>query len=209
MRRPGGDASSPRSRRAVRPGCFACYAFLSDDRRRPATFLRRCRRGTATEHSSDLDNIDIISLSGPLRGDRALEQLLAPSVIQAPDTKLCLNAHTVESIDVVAATATRMRIARHLREHPEGSVTIWLPGQAAAAARLYDILRPLPARVQVAAPPSQAPGHFTLLPATPVVDGEAARLVSEVVLDACLRARIARCRAGFITRRRWSWRTTP
>jgi anti-sigma regulatory factor (Ser/Thr protein kinase) len=143
--------------------------------------------------------MDMVSLSGPLRGDRALEQLLAPSVIQDPETELCLNTHTVESIDVVAATATRMRIDRHLREHPRGSVTIWMPQQAAVATRFYDILNPLPDRVRVDAPAAQPPAHFTLLPATPVADSEDAQLTGEVVLDACLKGRIARRRAGYIT----------
>lgn len=143
--------------------------------------------------------MDMVSLSGPLRGDRALEQLLAPSLIQDPDTELCLNAHVVDSIDVVAATATRMRIERHPREHPQGSVSIWLPQQAAVAARFFDILNPLPGRVHVDAPASQPPAHFTLLPGTPIADSEDAQLAGEVVLDACRRARIARRRAGYIT----------
>jgi anti-sigma regulatory factor (Ser/Thr protein kinase) len=143
--------------------------------------------------------MDMVSLSGPLRGDRALEQLLAPSVIQDPDSELCLNAHAVDSIDVVAATATRMRIERHLREHPRGSVTIWMPQHAAVAARFFDILNPLPERVHVDTPESQPPAHFTLLPATPIADSEDAQLTGEVVLDACLKARIARRRAGYIT----------
>ncbi len=142
--------------------------------------------------------MDIVSLSGPLRGDRALEQLLAPSVIQDPDTELCLNALSVESIDVAAATAARMRIQRHLREHPRGSVTIWMPRHAAVGARLFDILNPLPEQVHVDAPESRPPAHFTLLPATPVADSEDAQLTGEFALDACQRARIANRRAGYI-----------
>jgi anti-sigma regulatory factor (Ser/Thr protein kinase) len=143
--------------------------------------------------------MDMVSLSGALRGDRALEHLLAPSAMQGPTTELCLNAHSVDSIDVVAATATRMRIERHLREHPRGVVTIWMPQHAAVAARYFDVLNPLPERVHVDAPTSQPPAHFTLLPATPIADSEDAQLTGEVVLDACLRARIARRRAGYIT----------
>jgi anti-sigma regulatory factor (Ser/Thr protein kinase) len=143
--------------------------------------------------------MDMVSLSGSLRDERALEQLLAPSVIQGPDTELCVNAHLVESIDVVAATATYMRIQRHLREHPQGSVTIWGPRQSSVAARFFDILSPLPDRVNMDVPQSQAPAQFTLLPATPIADSEDAKLIGEVVLDACLEARISRRRAGYIT----------
>jgi len=144
--------------------------------------------------------MDMVSLSGPLRGDRALEQLLAPSVIQDPDTELCLNAHVVDSIDVVAATATRMRIERHLREHPQGSVSIWLPQQAAVAARFFDILNPLPGRVHVDAPASQPPAHFTLLPGTPIADmrGRTARRRGR---PGCLQEGPDRSSAGWIHHR--------
>lgn len=143
--------------------------------------------------------MDIASLSGPLRGERALEQLLASSVVGEPESELCLNALAVESIDAVAATATRMRIQRHLREHPRGSVTIWAPRRTAVAARFYDILSPLPHRVHMVAPGTQPPAHFTLLPATPIADSEAALLIGSVLLDQCLKARIAPRRAGYIT----------
>jgi anti-sigma regulatory factor (Ser/Thr protein kinase) len=156
---------------------------------------------TPAEESSDTNMpYDMVSLAGPLRGDRALEELLAPSATQGEDAELCLNAHLVDSIDVVGATATRMRIHRHLREHPRGNVAIWLPQDAAVAARFYDMLRPLPDRVDVGeVPKSRAAAHFTLLPATLITDSEDAQLAGEVVLDACINARIARPRAGYIT----------
>jgi ABC-type transporter Mla MlaB component len=145
-------------------------------------------------------DFDILSLSGSLERDRALEALLAPSTMQGDDAELCINARAVNSIDVVTATAMRMRIERHLREYPRGFVSIWLPSQAAIAARFYDILEPLPA--QVAVHPGLAtnpPAHFTLLPATPLKDSEDARLIGEVVLDECLKARVSRRRAGDLT----------
>lgn len=99
----------------------------------------------------------MLSLEGSLRGERALELLLAASVRQARDAELCVNAHMVDSVDVVAATATRMRIERHLREHPQGYVSIWLPQQSSVASRYYDILHPLPDQVGVGEVPSGQP----------------------------------------------------
>lgn len=144
-------------------------------------------------------SIDHVSLAGPLRGESALVDLLAPSAQQPPDCELCINARAVDSIDAVGATATRMRIARHLRQHPDGRVEIWQPSQAAVAARVFDILYPLPERAGMGARPAVAPpAHFTLLPATAIEDSEAAHAIGEVVWDQCLAARISELRAGYI-----------
>jgi anti-sigma regulatory factor (Ser/Thr protein kinase)/ABC-type transporter Mla MlaB component len=152
---------------------------------------------------SQLDEVmanDILSLVGPLTRERALEALLAPSTAEGDDAELCLNAHAVDAIDAAGAAATRMRIERHTREHPAGYVSIWLPRHAAVASRFYDILQPLPENVGVGkVPDASPPPHFTLLPATPTRDSEDALLAGGVVLDACLEARIARRRAGYIT----------
>jgi anti-sigma regulatory factor (Ser/Thr protein kinase) len=146
----------------------------------------------------EIITVDIVSLSGHLQGDRALEQLLAASVAQDPDSELCLNAVAVDAIDVAAATAARMRIERHMRMYPQGTVTMWLPSSAPVAARFYDILSPPRDRLWVERPPGRRPRHFALLPATPVADSESARLTGEVALDACLEARIAPPRARYI-----------
>jgi anti-sigma regulatory factor (Ser/Thr protein kinase) len=144
-------------------------------------------------------SIDLLSLSGALKGERALADLLAPSTMEGDDAELCLNARRVDSIDAVGATATRMRIERHLREHPAGYVQIWQPAQAAVAARLHDILDPLPARVGTGdVADGDAPAHFPLLPATPIADSDRARLIGEVVWDRSREARIARRRAAYI-----------
>jgi anti-sigma regulatory factor (Ser/Thr protein kinase) len=144
-------------------------------------------------------SIDHVSLTGPLRGESALVDLLAPSAQQPPDCELCINARAVDSIDVVGATATRMRTARHLREHPGGRVEIWQPGQGAVAARFYDILHPLPARAGMGErPETEPPTYFTLLPATAIEDSDAAHAIGELVWDQCLAARISELRAGYI-----------
>lgn len=144
-------------------------------------------------------SIDHVSLAGPLRGESALANLLVRSAQQAPDCELCINARAVDSINVVGATATRMRVARHLRQHPRGHVEVWQPGQRAVAARFYDILHPLPARAGMGArPETEPPAHFTLLPATAIEDSDAAHAIGELVWDHCLAARISELRAGYI-----------
>lgn len=140
-----------------------------------------------------------LSFTGTLTGTRALEQLLQPMPVEDPDTEVCLNLLAVESIDVIGAAAARMRIQRHLREHPQGSVTIWPPRRAAVAARFFALLGDFSERVYFESPEAEAPAHSTLLPATEVVDSDRARLVGEVLLDACEDARISGRRAAYVT----------
>lgn len=142
-------------------------------------------------------SFDGVSLHGSLTRDRALVMLLGASTAEGRDAGLLLLARGVDSVDVVAATATRMRIARHLRSHPAGAVEFWLPGDSAVAARYLDLLDPLPDEVALDGDAGHPPAHFTLLPATQVADSEDARLIGEVVYDSCLEARIARTRAGY------------
>jgi anti-sigma regulatory factor (Ser/Thr protein kinase) len=142
---------------------------------------------------------DFLSLHGALRRERALEQLLAADTVLGADAELCINAQGVDYVDVVAATATRMRIARHRRLHPAGRVTIWLPETAGVAVRYRDMLEPLEDRVETMGSSAAAPAHYTLLPATSIDDSEAARLAGEYVFDACRDAHISRRRTGYIT----------
>jgi anti-sigma regulatory factor (Ser/Thr protein kinase) len=143
---------------------------------------------------------EFLSLSGSLTRAHALESLLAASTLDHEDAELCINATMVERVDVVAATATRMRLARHQREHPTGHASIWLPRRSATAARYADMLSPLPDRVDFGQrfPNTPAPTHYTLVPATQIPDSEAAVLAGEYVFDVCRRARISRRRAGYI-----------
>jgi anti-sigma regulatory factor (Ser/Thr protein kinase) len=140
-----------------------------------------------------------LSFTGALTGERALEQLLQPIPVEDPDTELCLNLHAVDRIDVTSAVAARMRIQRHLREHPQGWVTIWPPQRAAVAARFFALLGAFPERVHFALPEADVPGHAALLPATEIVDSDRARLIGEVVLDKCAEAGISERRAAFAT----------
>lgn len=140
-----------------------------------------------------------LSFTGALTGERALEQLLQQTPVEDPDTELCLNMLTVESIDVVAAAAARMRVQRHLREHPQGTVTVWPPRFPGIASRLFALLGEFPERVHFEPPDTAAPAHSILLPATEVVDSDGARLIGEVLLDACEEARISELRATYVT----------
>lgn len=140
-----------------------------------------------------------LSLTGALTGEQALEQLLQPAPVEAPDTELCMNMLTVESIDVIGAAATRMRIQRHLREHPQGSVTIWPPRRAGVAPRLSALLGEFSERIHFEAPDTETPAHSVLLPATEVVDSDRARLIAEWLLDECEKARISERRAAYVT----------
>lgn len=142
---------------------------------------------------------EFLSLSGSLTRAHALESLLAASTLDDEDAELCVNATMVDRVDVVAATATRMRLARHRREHPNGHASIWLPRRARVAARYADMLNPLPDHVDIGQlPQTPAPAHYTLVPATQIPDGEAAMVAGEYVFDVCRRARISRRRAGYI-----------
>lgn len=144
--------------------------------------------------------MEFLSLTGDVTRAHALEGLLTDSVSEEEDSELCVNVGSVEAVDVVTGTATRMRIARHLREHPRGRVTIFPPRRSGVAARFIDLLSPLPDDVVLADPPgTEPPVHYALMPATVVGDPEAVALLGEYAFDVSLRARISRRRASFIS----------
>jgi ABC-type transporter Mla MlaB component len=90
-----------------------------------------------------------LSLSGDLTRENAVEQLLAPSTSADADSELCVHAGSVQRLDTVTAAAVRLRMARHHREHEEGTVTLVLPSEPDLAARLSALLDPLPDRVKL------------------------------------------------------------
>jgi anti-sigma regulatory factor (Ser/Thr protein kinase) len=141
-----------------------------------------------------------LSLSGDLTRDSAVEQLLAPSTSADADSELGLHADAVRRIDAVAAAAIRLRMARHHREHEQGTVTLMLPSESSVAARLAALLDPLPERVTLAGQVNeQSPANYALVPATPVEDSHAAVALGSWTLEACERAGIARRRSAFVT----------
>jgi len=110
-----------------------------------------------------------LSLSGDLTRDSAVEQLLAPSTSADADSELGLHADAVRRIDAVAAAAVRLRMARHHREHEQGTVTLMLPDESSAAVRLAALLDPLPERVDTRGAGQRSSHRRTmpLVPATP------------------------------------------
>jgi hypothetical protein len=140
-----------------------------------------------------------ISLSGELRREQALTSILSEEPPGAPDAELLINTRHIEGHDVAAAAALRMRIARHLREHERGRVTIAPPKDPLLAARLEDVLLPLPDGAVLA--DAETPGpevRYAVLPATQVTDPEAAHLAGETALEFCEALRISDERAGMI-----------
>lgn len=134
-----------------------------------------------------------------VRREDALTSLLAEELDGEPDAELMISAPHVSEVDVVTGAAIRMRIARHLRKHVAGGVTIVPPRDATVAGRLLDLLEPLPGRVVVTAREGAGEGsRFALLPATQIADAQDARLAGEMALDASEGARIADDRAAVI-----------
>lgn len=141
-----------------------------------------------------------LSLSGDLTREHAVEQLLAPSTSADPDSELCVHTGSVRRLDTVTAAAVRLRMARHHREHPQGTVTLVLPNEPELAARLSALMDPLPDRVKLTGQvDQQPPANYSLVPATIVSDSHAAVALGGATLDACERARISRRRTAFVT----------
>jgi len=140
-----------------------------------------------------------LSLSGDLTRDHAVEQVLAPSTSTDANSELCLHLGHVERLDVVTAAAVRLRLARHEREHPQGTVNLVLPSEPGNAARLATLLDPLADRVtltgQVDAEP---PANYALVPATVIEDSHGAVALGGWTLRACESARISAKRSAFI-----------
>ncbi|MGA8363427.1 MAG: hypothetical protein WB709_02785 [Solirubrobacteraceae bacterium] len=148
--------------------------------------------------------MEFLSLTGEVTRARALEAILSQGTSEEQASELCIDAGMVRRVDVVTATATRMRIARHLREHTSGRVTLVTPQDDDVAARFIDLLLPLDdatqERVTLVGSPAdpRPPAHFALVSATVVPDPEAVLTLGEFTFEMCMRARISRRRAGFV-----------
>jgi anti-sigma regulatory factor (Ser/Thr protein kinase) len=91
-------------------------------------------------------------------------------------------------------------MARHHREHEQGTVTLVLPSEPEVAARLSALLDPPPERVTIVGQvDEQPPANYALVPATTVEDSHAAVALGSWTLEACERARISRKRSAFVT----------
>lgn len=140
-----------------------------------------------------------ISVSGSVGGEAALTSFLGSEPTGERDTDLMIHASGVERVDVVTGAAARMRIARHLRKHPDGGVTITPPRASVAAGRLLDLLSPLPEGVMLTAQEdARERPRYALIPATQIKDAEGAHLAGEFALEACEAARVSDERATVI-----------
>jgi hypothetical protein len=140
-----------------------------------------------------------LSLSDELRREHALTSILSEAPVGDPAAELLINTRHIKSHDAVAAAALRMRVARHLREHERGRVTITPPKDPLLASRLEDVLLPLPEGVVLVDPESPGPEvRYAVIPATQVANPEDARLVGETALKFCEALRISDERAGMV-----------
>ena len=140
-----------------------------------------------------------ISVAEDVRRDQALTSFLGVEPEGEPDTELMIYAGPVESLDVVTGAAARMRVARHLRKHPAGTVTLIPPRDGAVAGRLVDLLRPLPEGLTLTAwEDREDRPRYALLPATQIHDPEDAHLAGEAALEVCEAARVSEERAAII-----------
>jgi anti-sigma regulatory factor (Ser/Thr protein kinase) len=90
-------------------------------------------------------------------------------------------------------------MARHHREHEQGTVTLVLPSDPGLAARLSALLDPLPNWATLAEQvDAEPPANYALVPATIVEDSHGAVALGGWTLEACERARIAVKRSAFI-----------
>lgn len=139
---------------------------------------------------------ELLSLAGDIRRHLAVQCLLAAG---DDSSELVILASQVRSVDVVAGTATRLRIARHLREHPAGRVMIEPPTRTVAAEHYLELLTPLPDGVTVTASIDVSnPARFAIVPATAITDERAAVDAAAFALEACDAARISESRANLV-----------
>jgi hypothetical protein len=163
-----------------------------------AAVVRRAPSRMTQEIAMEQDPGDVewLSLGGNVVRDVAPGCLLAPG---EPKSELVLVASSVHSVDVVAGTAARLRIARHFRQRPDGHVTIMPPSSVDVAEHFVELLMPVPDRVTVSTPPALAePPRYALLPATVITDDTAAVAAGAFALEACDRARISMVRANLV-----------
>ena len=146
--------------------------------------------------------MELLSLTGDLTRERALAQLLAPSTSTEPDSEMCLYAGSVTGIDAVAAAALHLRLARHEREHPDGSVNLVLPSARDLAARLMallDLSDRVRARINLTGQDSgNVPANYALVPASVIEDSHAAVALGGFALEACEHARLSARRSAFV-----------
>ncbi len=146
----------------------------------------------------DPGDVEWLSVVGDLTRAAAPICLLQPSEGKGA---LVVVASSVERVDAVTGTATRLRIARHAREQPDGTVMIALPSKLEPAEHLLELLTPLPDGVtptRARLPRLADPPRYALLPATVVPEDDAALAAGTFALEACDRARISEIRSNLV-----------
>lgn len=196
LRAPGGDSSlrpAPLDPSAA-PALLAVVALgLMNPRIGQPSVLRQRSELVMAQESAD---VELLSLAGDLGRDVAPQCLLTPGDGSA---ELVILASQVQRVDVVAGTATRLRIERHLREHSSGLVTFMPPATPTPAEHYLELLMPLPDGVKVTTQLDlRDRPRFALVPATPIADEGAAVDAASFALEACEAARIADTRANLV-----------
>lgn len=144
----------------------------------------------------ELGDVEYLSMTGDIRRQVAPRCLLAPG---DENSELVIFAPGVTHVDVVSATATRLRMERHWRHHPGGRVSIEPPTATGAAEQYLEMLAPLPPDVVIAGGESpMGSSRVSLVPATPIPDESAAVDAARFALEACDVARISHARANIV-----------
>lgn len=144
----------------------------------------------------ELGDVEYLSMTGDIRRQVAPRCLLTPG---DANSELVIFAPGVTHVDVVSATATRLRVERHWRQHPGGRVSIERPTATGTAEQYLEMLAPLPAEVVIlGGEPPMGSSRVALVPATPIADESAAVHAAGFALEACEAARISQARANIV-----------
>lgn len=144
----------------------------------------------------EMGDVEYLSMTGDISRQVAPRCLLMPG---DDSSELVILAAGVTQIDAVAGTATRLRLARHLRRHPNAQVTMVPPTDPTIAGRYIELLSPLPSGMTIAGDEAAAePGRFALVPATPISDESDAVAAAAFALEACDVAKVSYDRANLV-----------
>lgn len=147
------------------------------------------------------DNPQPVSISGDIRGARAIPYLIDPKKHPADETpgELLFIADKVTAVDANSGAVLRASIEEHLSRRREATACVWKPQEDTAWETLHDLLRPLPERCAFpddTQNPVRDPDVF--LPAHRVVDMAAAELLSRYVRVAGASAGLSGTESGYL-----------
>jgi anti-sigma regulatory factor (Ser/Thr protein kinase) len=146
--------------------------------------------------AQDMGDVEYLSITGDIRRQVAPRCLLMPG---DASSELVIFGPGVTNVDVVSATAARLRIERHERHHPGAQVSIVPPTAADTVDQYLEMLTPLPSNVVVfGAEVPMGRSRVSLVPATPIADESAAVDAAAFALEACEAARISQTRTNIV-----------